>query len=131
MCAVTVVGARVVKSMDNNVRKKRGTGIVLFKTMLFKKVLSGEKDKDSKITYINDTNSSTMQNQPRRRKEENLANGKICMKKRYSVIKGNAFKDSCFFLSYFPPSPSIPTFLPPFLSFPFPFLSRRKWHEMT
>lgn len=122
MCAVTVVGARVVKSMDNNVRKKRGTGIVLFKTMLFKKVLSGEKDKDSKITYINDTNSSTMQNQPRRRRE-NLANDKICMKKRYSVIKGNAFKDSCFFLSFFP-SFCLPQFLLSFLpSFPYPFLS--------
>lgn len=36
--------------------------IVLFKTVLFKKVLSRENDMNSMIKYINDANSSTVQN---------------------------------------------------------------------
>lgn len=36
-------------------------GVVLFKTMLFLKDAVWEKNKDSMIKYINDTNSSTMQ----------------------------------------------------------------------
>lgn len=94
---VMVVEMMVVKSMNNNVRKRSGVGIALFKIRLFSEVLPGEKDSNS-VTKGIDTSRSTMRNWPKRRKRGNLANGKICVKKRHLVIKGNAFKGGGFFL---------------------------------
>ena len=96
------------KINENNVGGKNiGMGRVPFKIMLFKKVLSWGKDVDSMIKYSDGTN----------RKEELLANGKMSVRKRYSVIKGNGFKYSGFFLLHFPSSlpPSLSPFLLPFL----------------
>lgn len=64
------------------------------------------KERDSGTGFIADTNSSTMQNPPRRRKEDDLTNGKICTKERHSLIlkkkKGIHLKVVVFsYFSYF------------------------------